>query len=212
MNPNIARLQTALNIRADGIRGDQTDRAILRAADDGLLTVVAAPAPAVPSAPTSPVRWPRRADVANHFGPAGGADCTAGSVVLPFPVLIAWDTSQRISRFSCHRLVAAALTRIYAEAARHYGEARFRELRLDRWGGCYNYRSVRGGSNLSMHAYGIAVDVDPERNGLTMGRDKATLDGLEYEPFWKLVEREGALSLGRLRNFDWMHFEFTAGA
>ena len=28
-----------------------------------------------------------------------------------------------------------------------------------------------------------------------------------YEPFWRIVEGEGLLSLGRTRNFDWMHFQ-----
>ena len=34
-----------------------------------------------------------------------------------------------------------------------------------------------------MHAYGIAWDVDPERNKLKMGRDQATLDAPEYNAF-----------------------------
>jgi hypothetical protein len=28
-----------------------------------------------------------------------------------------------------------------------------------------------------------------------------------YEPFWKFVEEEGAVSLGRARNYDYQHFQ-----
>ena len=89
------------------------------------------------------------------------------------------------------------------------GEERFRALRLDRFGGCYNYRPMRGGSALSTHAWGAAVDLDPERNQLTWGADKAAFAAPEYEAFWQIVEAHGAVSLGRSRNRDWMHFQFA---
>lgn len=155
--------------------------------------------------------WPLQSTDAltRFFGPAGSPACTAGSVRLPFPFVIAWDTSQRITRISCHEKVAPALTRIYARAAAHYGEKRFRQLGLDRFGGCYNFRKMRGGSRLSTHAWGIAVDHDPERNQLKWGRDRASLASPDCEAFWQIVEAEGAVSLGRARNFDWMHFQFA---
>lgn len=143
------------------------------------------------------------------YGEAGGADCTAGRVRLPFPFVIAWDKTQRITRFSCHKLLAAPLTEIFSDAADHYGEKEFRRLRLDRFGGCFNYRPIRGGTALSTHAWGAAVDLDPERNQLKWGKDRASLARPEYEPFWKIVEAHGAVSLGRKRNFDWMHFQFA---
>lgn len=153
--------------------------------------------------------WPRQSALTGFFGPAGEPACTAGSVKLPFPFVIAWDTSQRITRFSCHQKVAADFTGIFAEAAAHYGEKQFRALRLDRFGGCYNYRKMRGGSRLSMHAWGIAVDLDPERNGLKVSAPKAAFSAEAYVPFWKIVEAHGAVSLGRVRDFDWMHFQFA---
>lgn len=209
MNPHIASLQADLGLRIDGIRGPVTTAEVLQAADNGRLMVKPlADEPAAPMMPVHPAKWPARADLESFFGPAGSPDCTAGSAVLPFPFVIAWDSTQRIVRHSCHRLVAPSLTRIYAEAAKHYGEEQFRLLRLDQWGGCYNFRATRGGTRLSTHAWGIAVDIDPERNGLTMGRDKATLDGAIYDDWWKIVEAEGAVSLGRKIGRDFMHFQF----
>lgn len=164
---------------------------------------------AVPPAAASRVVYPRQADLAAFYGPAGGPACTAGVVKLPFPFVIAWDASQKVSTFRCHQKVEAPLAAIFAEAAAHYGETTFRKLRLDLFGGCYNYRQMRGGAQLSTHAWGIAVDLDPERNQLKWGADKAAFARPEYEPFWKIVEAHGAVSLGRARDYDWMHFQFA---
>lgn len=153
--------------------------------------------------------WPHQDNLTPFFGKAGTQACTGGSVKLPFPFVIAWDSSQRITRFSCHKKVVAPLTSIFDEAARHYGEAAFRQLRLDRFGGCYNYRPMRGSKRLSTHAWGIAVDLDPERNGLKVGKPFAAFSADDYIPFWKIVESYGAVSLGRERNYDWMHFQFA---
>lgn len=106
-------------------------------------------------------RWPLQRDVESVFGPAGGPQCTAGRVVLPFPFLLAWDLDRSLLTFSCHSDVEKPLEAIFREAAAAYGENEFRRLRLDRFGGCYNFRKMRGGSRLSMHSWGIAVDLDP---------------------------------------------------
>ena len=156
-------------------------------------------------------KWPLQTTAAMtaFYGPAGGPKCTAGSARLPFPFPLAWDASQRVSRISCHVNVASALEGIFRDAAAHYGEKQFRALRLDQFGGCYNYRKMRGGSRLSIHAWGAAVDLDPLSNGLKVAAPKARFSGEAYVPFWKIVEAAGAVSLGRARDFDWMHFQFA---
>jgi hypothetical protein len=57
------------------------------------------------------------------------------------------------------------------------------------------------------NSWGAAVDIDPDRNQLKWGKDKAFLARPEYEPFWKIVEAEGWTSLGKARNIDFMHFQ-----
>ena len=210
---NMRELQAALGLPADGVRGPVTTAEILNAADEGRLTAVAR----VPAPVTSPVPlqsdlpdWPRQSGVTAFYGTAGAPACTAGSVILPFPFVIAWDDSQRITRFSCHAKVATALIRIFGQAAAHYGEAEFRRLRLDQFGGCYNYRVMRGGTSLSMHAWGIAVDLDPINNQLSWGSDRAAFAKPAYDPFWKIVEAHGATSLGRRADRDFMHFQFAS--
>ena len=99
--------------------------------------------------------------------------------------------------------------RIVQATLDHYGMEKIRELGLDLYGGCFNNRSIIGGKATSMHAWGIAVDMDPDRNGLNIPAPKAVLSGPEYAAFWRFVEAEGAVSLGRSRDYDWMHFQFA---
>jgi hypothetical protein len=194
-------VQRRLGVTADGVPGAVTMKAL-----DAKL-----PASVAPDAYTGAIKFasPLQSAMTAFYGPAGGGACTAGSVTLPFPFVIAWDTSKTVSRFSCHEKLEAAFTSLWAEAARHYGEAEFRRLRLDRFGGCFNYRKMRGSNSLSIHSWGAAYDVDPERNGFTTTGPTATLSGAAYVPFWNIVEAHGAYSLGRKSNKDWMHFQFA---
>ncbi len=122
---------------------------------------------------------------------------------------LAWELKTKVRKMTVNKKVAEATERIFARTLEHYGLKRIQELGLDLNGGAYNRRRIIGGQGWSMHAYGIAIDIDPENNQLKWGRDKARLAKPEYEPFWNIVESEGAMSLGRERNYDWMHFQFA---
>ena len=63
---------------------------------------------------------------------------------------------------------------------------------------------------LSMHAYGIAIDHDPQRNQLRWGKDRAHLARTHCNEFWDAWIAEGWTSLGITRNFDWMHVQATS--
>ena len=52
-----------------------------------------------------------------------------------------------------------------------------RQDKIDEWGvsdfgGSYNFRLMRGSSHLSMHAYGCAIDLAPERFPMGVGSNK----------------------------------------
>jgi hypothetical protein len=53
------------------------------------------------------------------------------------------------------------------------------------------------------------VDIDPERNSLHMNAKQATLSKSAYDKFWEIVYDEGAISLGKEKNYDWMHLQFS---
>jgi hypothetical protein len=66
---------------------------------------------------------------------------------------------------------------------------------------------MRGGNSYSMHSWGIAIDFDPERNRLNWNSGEARLAKPDCIPFWQAWEAEGWVSLGRTRDFDWMHVQ-----
>lgn len=155
--------------------------------------------------------WPKQGNVRSVFGEPGGLDCTAGMVDLAYPMRIAWDKTQIIRKFRCHQKVEASLERVFQKTLAHYGLSGVSKLGLDLFGGCYNFRKMRGGKSWSMHSWGIAVDLDPERNQLKWTKARASFAKPDFLPFWRIVESEGFTSLGRKYDYDWMHFEATSG-
>jgi hypothetical protein len=142
-----------------------------------------------------------------YYGDVGTNQTT---LKLPWNMVLAWDTKKIISSFSCHEKVHDSMLRCFQRIGDAYPDPQVRrQLGIDLWGGCLNVRQMRGGSSWSMHSWGIAIDFDPDRNQMYWGRDKARLAKSDCETFWKIWEEEGAVSLGRARNFDWMHVQFA---
>jgi hypothetical protein len=106
-----------------------------------------------------------------------------------------------------HEKVHDSIARVLSRVLDFYGPVAIAEYRLDIFGGSLNVRKKRGSNAWSMHSWGIAVDYDPLNNQLKWGRDKATFAKPVYETWFKLWEEEGWLSLGRARNYDWMHLQ-----
>ncbi|MDF2620743.1 MAG: hypothetical protein K0S00_3402 [Xanthobacteraceae bacterium] len=148
--------------------------------------------------------WPRQSGVPAFYGNVGADQV---KLALPYPLRIAWDKGQTVKSISLHRKVADSAGRVLARVLDHYGMDEIRNLGLDLFGGSLNVRKMRGGSSYSMHSWGIAIDFDPERNQLEWGRERARLARPDAEAFWKFWEAEGWLSLGRARNYDWMHVQ-----
>lgn len=175
-----------------------------------------APAPRTRTPAVLPsVRYPSQQERAmvEFYGPRAGPRCTAGTVRLPFPFVIAWDETDTVETFRCHELLEGPLTELFQEAVDLYGEREFRRLRLHYFGGCFNDRPMRGGTRPSTHSWGAAVDLDPANNRLRQRSvpsehgPAATFSRPEYARFWDLVEARGLTSLGRARDMDWMHLQ-----
>lgn len=161
-------------------------------------------APTIVQLPKKKIKWPHQSEVEDFFGEVGTNQVKC---VLPFTMVLAWDTGTKINSYSCHKLVKEPMERIWKRVLDHYGYEKIRELRLHYFGGCLNVRKMRGGSSWSMHSWGIAVDIDPARNALNMNAEEATLSKPEYKKYWEFVYDEGAIGLGPERDYDWMHWQ-----
>jgi hypothetical protein len=140
----------------------------------------------------------------NFYGPVGENQT---KLEVPYKLKLAWAPSTTLTKITCHEKVAKSLYSIFENTLKTYGEKEISKLRLDLFGGCLNVRKMRGGSSWSIHSWGAAVDFDPDNNQLKWTKDKASFAKKEYDNFWKIVEKEGWVSLGRERNYDWMHIQ-----
>jgi hypothetical protein len=129
------------------------------------------------------------------------------TIQLPYPMRLAWDTETSINRMSCHRLIADRLLNVFNDLLKHYGLAEIQKLGIDLFGGCFNFRKMRGGNAWSKHSWGIAVDLDPARNTLRETSKTARFARPEYKPMIDIFYKHGFINLGVEKNFDWMHFE-----
>ena len=187
-------IQRKLGVAADGIIGPVTLGALEEALDiDPGAGLVAVPTQAQVRSGTS------------VYGPPGRED-NLMNVTPPYTL---YYEGAAVRSIRVHRLVAQRVQAALRAVLEHYGEARIRELGLDRYSGSYNYRSTSSGSSLSMHAWGIALDFDAENNTYSMHRPEARFSGHEYVAWWEAWEAQGAVSLGRERDYDWMHVQFA---
>jgi hypothetical protein len=158
----------------------------------------------------NPNYWPVQTPQAlsDFYGPAketGNPNLI--SLTAPYPMVLAWDPSKVQTRITCHVKVKDSVNRVLTKVLDLYGIERIKELRLHYFGGCFNYRLMRGSTQLSTHSWGIALDFDPENNQLKWGRDQALFAKPDYVNWWECWENEGWVSLGRQRNYDWMHVQ-----
>ncbi|WP_027381883.1 M15 family metallopeptidase [Epilithonimonas caeni] len=130
------------------------------------------------------------------------------TIELPFPLRIAWDKKTSVKKLTCHKAIAEPLKAVFADLLKAYGYEKIKELGIDLFGGCFNFRQMRGGSNYSVHAWGLAIDLDPERNQLKETSKTARFARPEYKQMIDIFYKNGFVSLGREKNYDWMHFQW----
>ncbi len=125
----------------------------------------------------------------------------------------------RVSGIRIHRLLEdsfiAVLDDVWAYAKAEIGSAAtddqvrawLHQRRLDQHGGGFNFRKITGGTKLSLHSYGIAIDWDPEHNPRKKPLTK-TLPDWWFE-IWK---NHGWTDGRRYPTPDPMHVQFATGA
>ena len=147
--------------------------------------------------------------IISKYGQPG--DPTKLTVIsLPFPLRIAWDKSKTVTKIQCHKLIANNLTAVFNELLTAYGIAQIMSLGIDLFGGCVNVRLMRGSKKRwSRHSWGIAIDLDPERNKLKETKKTARFARPEYKKMIDIFYKNGFVSYGVEKDYDWMHFEIN---
>lgn len=184
------KFQIKNGLKPDGVVGPKTWKFVTTVSDNTPLSQ----------------KWPKQdyRSMVDFYGPVGE---NITQLEVPYKLKLAWAPSTTLTKISCNQKCAKSLYTIFENTLKTYGEKDISKLKLDMFGGCVNVRKMRGGSAWSIHSWGAAVDLDPDNNQLKWAKPKATFSKAEYSDFWKIVEAEGWTSLGRERNFDWMHFQ-----
>ena len=124
-----------------------------------------------------------------------------GRTKLPFAIPLSWDPAMKVRNLYCHK----KLGKIFPAVFQAVDDAGLRS-EIETYGGCFNFRSKRMGSKLSTHSWGIAIDLNPEQNG--MGTNGT------MSPAVVRIFRDYGFTWGG----DWsgsskdpMHFQFCSG-
>lgn len=106
----------------------------------------------------------------------------------------------RTRKVQCNKTIAALISEIFEELK----DKNLIELVVS-YDGCYVYRNIRCSSELSMHAFGLAIDIDASEYGL--GSSKRLPDSIV-----NIFKSKGFFYGGDfIHRKDPMHFEYTTG-
>ena len=101
----------------------------------------------------------------------------------------------------CHKDIVKRLEAALQEIYETLGRFRFEREGWHIYSGCFNYRKKRGGSSLSTHSWGIAIDVNGNENPFKSTETTFSAEAVD------IMEKHGFLSGGRAWGKDWMHFQ-----
>ena len=120
---------------------------------------------------------------------------------LPFPLALSWNPNVKVSKITCHRLLVETFEQVFAEIVRQGLSDS-----VVTFGGCFNFRQEKASVKLSTHAWGIAIDLNPESNaqGTPGNMDHGVVEifdnaGFEWGGNWPEPRT------------DAMHFQFCSG-
>jgi hypothetical protein len=131
-------------------------------------------------------------------------------IKLPYPMRIAWDLKSSVKAMQCHKLVADNFIGVFNDLLSEYGLTELQRLNIDVFGGCYNFRQMRGGTRWSRHSWAIAIDLWPQANDLKTKWKDAAFSRPEYGKMVDIFYKHGFFSYGKERDFDSMHFEINS--
>lgn len=147
------------------------------------------------------------AQIISKYGQPGNAD-NFTVIQLPYPMRIAWDPKVTVMKMQCHELVADRFEAVFNDLLKTYGFDQIQKLGIDLFGGCVNVRTMRGSkTKWSRHSWGIAIDLDPARNGLKVKWKESQFSKPEYKPMIDIFYSHKFVNYGLELDRDSMHWE-----
>ena len=123
--------------------------------------------------------------------------------IMPYPMELSWDRKVRTRKIKLHKDEGQSFIKACQEIVDTYGMDKVIEAGLNVFGGSFVIREMRNGTKLSTHSWGIAVDLDPDRNDLK-GKNNNLLN---YPEILDIFEKYGWNNLGRYKGYDSMHIQ-----
>jgi len=80
---------------------------------------------------------------------------------LPYPMVLSWKPSVHVKYIQCHIDVGEIIIDAFTEILKHKGESYLESMGYNVYGGCFNFRPKRNNQGLSVHSWGVAIDINP---------------------------------------------------
>lgn len=144
----------------------------------------------------------------DYYGPAGSAKHQT-LMTLPFTMVLGWQPETIISRVTVNKKAKEPLENALEAILDHYGMNAIEELNISNFSGLYSNRKIRNGSRPSVHAFSAAIDLFYTQNRLRWDHTKAAFAQDAYIPMHECFEEQGFQNIGRLKDYDWTHFQLT---
>lgn len=158
--------------------------------------------------------WPLQSELSEFYGDPRGKTLdqanpqwVAENIVRVLPPFTMTYGGRPTKTISIHKKCAESLSRVLVQI---WDSSGYNQKTLDLWGasiygGAFNYRLMRGGTRLSVHSWGAAIDLDPARNGF----HDQTPNFANHPAVIKAFEDEGWIWGGRWKgdSTDGMHFQ-----
>ena len=127
-----------------------------------------------------------------------------GIFELPVSLRLSWNPVKETRYIRAHNEVGLAIVDAISEIAWFYG-TRFEKY--NHYGGVFNFRKKRGSEELSVHSWGIAIDLNPQLGHLGCQEDAGTYP----QPIVDIFKERGFIWGGDWAYPDAMHFQAAEG-
>jgi hypothetical protein len=125
----------------------------------------------------------------------------------PYPIFYSDGKMTPLTHLRVHRKCLDTFDAAFKDVLSHFGIDAIKQKRLNISGGSYCYRLERGGSRLSVHSWGCAIDMDPGHNPFPHAWEPNK--GMIDPDFAAILQAHGFDWRGNKGDIDPMHFQLA---